>query len=267
MTKIIYFCASKDEIMRYKFGIVLLILHSSFFIIHSAYAQQYKVRSTKWKRIEVTSALDSKPNSTALAIIAPYKISVDSVMSPVLGMSRVAMSARRPESLLSNWAADVMVEGSTATGLPVADMGLVNIGGLRNNMPEGVVTCGDIILISPFENKLVVLEMKGKHMLELMRNIAAVGGEGVSSSVRIVISKDKKLINASINGQKISRKRTYTIATLDYLAEGNDKMYALKKAKKRHEIGLKTRDVLMESVIKHRIINSKIEGRIIVSEE
>jgi 2',3'-cyclic-nucleotide 2'-phosphodiesterase (5'-nucleotidase family) len=250
--------------MRHKLGIFLIFLNFSIFTLQSVSAQQYKVKSTKWKRVEVTSALDAQPDSQALAIIAPYKISVDSVMSPVLGMSRVAMSAKRPESLLSNWAADMMVEGSTATGLPAADMGLVNIGGLRNNMPEGVVTCGDIILISPFENELVVLEIKGKHLLKLMHNIAAVGGEGVSSSVRMVISKDRKLISATINGEKISRKRTYTVATLDYLAEGNDKMYALKKAKKRHMIGLKTREVLMESVVKHRIIDSKIEGRITI---
>lgn len=250
--------------MRYKYIVILLILHSLLFALHSATAQQYKVKSAKWKRIEVTKALDAKPDSQALAIIAPYKVSVDSVMSPVLGMSRVAMNARRPESLLSNWAADVMVEGSTATGLPTADMGLVNIGGLRNNMPEGIVRRGDIILISPFENNLVVLEMKGKDLIELMHNIAAVGGEGVSRSVKIAISKDKKLISATINGKKISRKRTYTVATLDYLAEGNDKMYALKKAKKRYEIGQKVRDVMMENVLKHRIIDSKMEGRIII---
>ena len=84
------------------------------------------------------------------------------------------MNAKRPESLLSNWAADVMVEGGTATGLEPADMGLINMGGLRNNMPEGIVRRGDIMLISPFENRVVVLEMKGSDLLELMRNIAAV---------------------------------------------------------------------------------------------
>jgi 2',3'-cyclic-nucleotide 2'-phosphodiesterase (5'-nucleotidase family) len=253
--------------MRHKLGILLLILHSLLFTLHSATAQHYKVKTAKWKRVEVTKALDAKPDSQALAIIAPYKVSVDSVMSPVLGASRVAMSAKRPESLLSNWAADVMVEGSTATGLPAADMGLVNIGGLRNNMPKGIVRKGDVILISPFENSLVVLELKGKDVIKLMHNIAAVGGEGVSRSVRMVISKDGKLISATINGKKISRRRTYTIATLDYLAEGNDKMYALKKAKKRYEIGMKTRDAMIESIIKHRFIDSKLEGRITISEE
>ena len=229
-------------------------------------AQDYKVRSFCWERVEVTSRLDAVPSAEAAAIVAPYKASVDSIMAPVLGMSRVAMPKGRPESLLSNWAADVMVEGGTATGLDPADMGLFNVGGLRNNMPEGIVRRGDIILISPFENYVVVLEMKGSDLLELMNNIAAVGGEGVSSSVRMEISADGKLLSCTIGGEAINPHRTYMVATIDYLAEGNDKMYALKNAVKRHETGLLAREVMMESVLKHRIIDSKIEGRITVKQ-
>lgn len=227
-------------------------------------AQDYKVRSFCWERIEVTSDLDATPSAEAANIVAPYKASVDSMMAPPLGLSRVAMSPKRPESLLSNWAADVMIEGGTATGLDPADMGLVNIGGLRNNMPEGIVRRGDIMLISPFENYVVVLEMKGKDLLELMRNIAAVKGEGVSSSVRMEISPDGDLLSCTIGGKEIDPNRIYTVATIDYLAEGNDKMYALKKAVKRHDIGILARDIMMEYVIKHRVIDSKIEGRIII---
>lgn len=230
----------------------------------SLQAQDYKVRSFCWERIEVTSELDANPSDEADAIVAPYRASVDSMMSPVLGLSKVAMNVKRPESLLSNWVADVMVEGGTTTGLERADMGLVNVGGLRNNMPEGIVRRGDILLISPFENYVVVLEMKGSDMLELMRNIAAVKGEGVSSSVRLEITEDGKLLSCTIDGKEIDPHRTYTIATIDYLAEGNDRMYALKKAVKRHETGVLIRDVMMEYVIKHRVIDSKIEGRIIV---
>ncbi len=245
-------------------AILLFILHFSFFTFHIALAQEYKVRSFCWERIEVTSALDENPSAEAAAIVAPFKASVDSIMAPPLGLSRVAMNPKRPESLLSNWAADVMVEGGTATGLEPADMGLVNIGGLRNNMPEGIVRRGDIMLISPFENYVVVLEMKGKDLLELMRNIAAVKGEGVSSSVRMEITADGQLLSCTIDGKEIDPHRTYTIATIDYLAEGNDKMYALKKAVKRHDIGILARDIMMEYVIKHRVIDSKLEGRIVV---
>ena len=131
-------------------------------------------------------------------------------------------------------------------------------------MPEGIVRRGDIMLISPFENYLVVLEMKGSDLLELMRNIAAVKGEAVSSSVRMEITADGQLLSCTIGGKEIDPERTYTVATIDYLAEGNDKMYALKKAVKRHDIGLLARDAMMEYVIKHRIIDSKMEGRIVV---
>ena len=244
--------------------ILLFIFHASLFSLHYAQAQQYKVRSFCWERVEVTSRLDAKPSAEAAALVAPYKASVDSMMAPVLGLSRVAMSAGRPESLLGNWAADVMVEGGTATGLEPADMGLVNVGGLRNNMPEGIVRRGDIMLISPFENRVVVLEMKGSDVLELMQNIAAVRGEGVSSSVRMEISADGRLLSCTIGGKEIDPHRTYTIATIDYLAEGNDRMTALKKALKRHETGNLARDVMMEYVLKHRVIDSKLEGRIII---
>ena len=227
-------------------------------------AQDYKVSSFCWERIEVTSELDEKPSVEAAAIVAPYKASVDSMMAPALGLSRVAMNAKRPESLLSNWAADVMVEGGTATGLKPADMGLVNIGGLRNNMPEGIVRRGDIMLISPFENYVVVLEMKGSDLIGLMKDIAAVKGEGVSSSVRMQITEDGQLLSCTIDGKEIEPNRIYTVATIDYLAEGNDKMYSLKKAVKRHDIGILARDIMMEYVLKHRVIDSKLEGRIII---
>lgn len=250
--------------MRYMNCKVLLL--STILMPVSMLAQHYKVRSLAWDRVEVTNRLDATPDAKVATVVSPYKAAVDSVMAPPLGLSRVAMSARRPESLLSNWAADVLVEGSTATGLEPADMGLINVGGLRNNMPEGIVRRGDIILISPFENHLVVLEMKGSDLMELMRNIAAVGGEGVSSSVRLRITKDGNLLEATIGGKEIVPSRTYTVATLDYLAEGNDKMVALRKAHKRHEIGLLVRDVMMESVLKNRIIDSKMEGRIVVAE-
>ena len=98
----------------------------------------------------------------------------------------------------------------------------------------------------------------------LMRNIAAVKGEGVSSSVRMEITENGELLSCTIDGKTIDPHRIYTVATIDYLAEGNDKMYALKKAVKRHDIGFLARDVMMEYVLKHRVIDSKIEGRIVV---
>jgi 2',3'-cyclic-nucleotide 2'-phosphodiesterase (5'-nucleotidase family) len=174
------------------------------------------------------------------------------------------MSAGRPESLLGNWAADVMVETSTATGLERADLGVVNVGGLRNNMPEGNVRRGDVMLISPFQNNVVVTEMKGSDLQQLMCDIAAVHGEAVSSSVRLVITKDGKLVSATIGGQPIDPMRTYRLATIDYLLDGNDKLYSMKRHGKVYPMNMLSRDAMSEYIIKTKVIDSKLEGRIVV---
>lgn len=216
------------------------------------------------ERIEVTNRLDIQPDKEALAIMAKYKPAVDSVMAPVLGKSLVGMSATRPESLLSNWAADVMMEFSGFLDGKRADLGLVNIGGLRNNMPKGTVRRGDIILISPFDNRLAIIQLKGSDLMSLFQDIAAVGGEGVSHEVRLVITKDGKLEDARVGGQPVDPERIYRIATLDYLSEGNDKMYSLKKAVRLDVSNLFTRDCMMQSIERAKTITSAIEGRIIV---
>lgn len=241
-----------------------ILLGLAFVPILLCAQEKYKVRSIAWERLEVTAALDATPEAEAFEIVKPYKHSVDSVMMPFLGVSRTAMSAGRPESLLGNWAADVMVETSTATGLERADLGVVNVGGLRNNMPEGNVRRGDVMLISPFQNNVVVTEMKGSDLQQLMCDIAAVHGEAVSSSVRLVITKDGKLVSATIGGQPIDPKRTYRLATIDYLLDGNDKLYSMKRHGKVYPMNMLSRDAMSEYIIKAKVIDSKLEGRIVV---
>lgn len=225
---------------------------------------QSSVTAITGKRIEVTKQLDGKLSQRIMDVIAPYKASVDSIVAPVLGQSEMAMSSGRPESLLGNWAADVMVEQCRRTFGTKPDMGIVNVGGLRNKMPKGTVRRGDIMLISPFENTLTMVTMKGADLLELMQNIAAVGGEAVSHEVQMHITPEGKLVSVLISGKAINPKKNYRIATIDYLAEGNDKMYAFKKAAQKKTSKVLAREAMMQSVQSHGTISSRMEGRIIV---
>ncbi len=218
-------------------------------------------------RIEVTDMLDAQITPRLRQALAPYKASVDSVVAPIVGRSLTAMGPGRPESLLGNWAADAMVWfSSSCDTLPDADFGLMNVGGLRNNMPKGTVRQGDIMLISPFNNWFCICELKGEDVTELMNNIAAVGGEAVSGEVRMRITRDGKLLHATIGGQPIDPQRTYRIATIDYLAEGNDGMSALKRATRVLMTPFLAGDVLMQHVKKHDFIDAKIEGRVEIIE-
>lgn len=238
---------------------LFLIFHSTLFALPSQ--AQRKITT---ERIEVTNRLDACPDAQALAIMEKYKPAVDSIIAPVLGESLTGMSAGRPESLLSNWSADVLVEFSDFIDGKKADLGIVNVGGLRNNMPKGSIRRGDIILISPFDNRLALVQLKGSDLLSLFQEIAAVGGEGVSHEVQLVITKDRKLVDAKVSGKPVDPDYIYRIATVNYLAEGNDRLYSFKKSIKQDLSPMLVRDCMMQYVERHSPINATIEGRIVV---
>lgn len=230
-------------------------------------AQNFEVKNIRGGRYEITSALDASIPDSAKAFLAPYRQKVDSVMGPVLGESASYMRAFRPESPLSNLIADILrLEAADVTG-KAADLAVCNIGGIRSALPKGQVTVGDILEIAPFENMYCVVTLTGEQLTELFGQIAAVKGEGISGA-QLRISSDGKLIQATVGGQPVDPERKYRVATLDYLSEGNDKMYAFKKAEVVETTTLPVREVLMsyikEQALKGLKVDAKIEGRITV---
>ena len=186
----------------------------------------YRVARVEGSRVTIDSTFDAHPDADAIALLAPYKHRVDSTMNRVLGTSAIAMDAHRPESLLSNLVADILREAASDTLGHPADMGLVNMGGLRATLAQGDITMANAYEILPFENALCIIVLRGSAFRKLCENIAYRLGEGVSG-VRLEVSKDRRLLSATVGGQPIDDDRLYTVATLDYLAEGNDGMHAL----------------------------------------
>lgn len=228
----------------------------------------YVVTQTEGSMIPVDATWDSDTDAEALALLAPYKARVDSVMQRVVGVSAVSMDKDRPESPLSNLVADVLREAAAQVLGRPADMGLVNMGGLRNVLTKGEVTCGNIFEILPFENSLCVLTLKGTALKALFRNIAAKGGEGVSG-VRMRITKKGELVDCSVNGREVEGDKLYTVATVDYLADGNDGMEALLQAEQRVcPAGVTLRKLFMEYFEKNmaagKPVTARREGRITV---
>lgn len=229
-------------------------------------AQRYGLVAVEAQRIEVTRTLDFRPDTAAVALLTPYKTIVDSITAPVLGYSTRRMEVRRPESALSNWVADVLRDAAARLGKP-ADIGLCNMGGLRSSMPQGPVKVGDVLAIAPFENHLCILTLRGDALQELMEQIAATGGEGISGA-QLEITADGKLTNAAVAGCAIDPEHLYTIATISYLAEGNDRMYALRKATEKDQRDILISQVMMDYIrAEHkagRKLKAETEGRILI---
>lgn len=216
------------------------------------------------------SLFDVVPDAETANFLAPFKAKVDSIMSPVVGRVACDMDADRPESKLSNLLADILIwAGKDFDEKPV--FSVYNMGGIRASFEKGDVTIGDVIEVAPFENKICFMTMKGSQVMTLFEQIAARGGEGVSHSVKAVISKDGKLKSLKINGEDVNPDAEYRIATIDYLAEGNDGMPAFTLGTNRKMLTDKSNnlrfiimDYLREETKQGHVVDAGIEGRITV---
>ena len=236
----------------------------------SSCRSHYEVASVQRTRIIVDSRYDAQPDGAAADFLKPYKHKVDSAMGPVVGRSAKYMTAQRPEGTLSNLLADIMVWAAKDYG-EQADLGVYNMGGVRADLPKGDVTYGDVLDIAPFENKIAFTTLSGSDLMALFRQMAAVGGEGVSHSVRLVITADEQLVSATVGGQPVDPARDYRIVTIDYLLGGNDKLDAFKRGRNVNspqEESNNSRYVIMnffrEMSKQGRLVDAEIEGRITV---
>ena len=245
-------------------------LAASALLAVSCAPERYCVAGVQRSRIVIDSRYDATPDREAESFLAPYRAAVDSLMSPVMGTAACDMGRQRPESPLSNLLSDILVWSSQRFG-EQPDFAVYNMGGIRATISKGDVTRGDILDIAPFDNKICFLTLKGSDVLELFRQIAQVGGEGVSGSVRLVITKDGRLLSSSVGGKQIDPAASYRVTTIDYLAQGNDHLEAFKK--KTEFVSPKSDEnnarFLIEDYFKAmkaegKSVDAKVEGRIVI---
>lgn len=247
---------------------VFSVLAVSALLVLGGCRGQYQLTDVQRTRVLIDSRYDRLPDSEAEAFIKPYRQKVDSIMSPVVGNIDHFMAARKPESDLSNLLADIMVWGGEAFH-EKPDFGVYNMGGIRAAFAKGRVTYGDVLNVAPFENHICFLTLTGEKTMELFREMASVGGEGVSHGVKLVITRDGQLRSATVNGKAIDPSARYRVATLDYLAQGNDRMKAFKAKtnvvspqEEAYDVRYVIVNYFKSKAAKGETVNARVEGRI-----
>ena len=242
-------------------------------LMSSCAPKHYQLKGVERSRIIIDSRYDQNPDQAAVKFLEPYKRVNDSIMGPIVGQVAHNMHAARPESDLSNLLADILIwAAKDYNEKPV--MAVYNKGGIRADFTKGDVTYGDVLDVAPFENKICFTTLTGEKLMELFRQIAYRGGEGVSKGVELVIKMDEKgetgeLVSARLHGQEIDPQAEYRITTLNYVLEGNDGMSAFLDGTNNvrpEEASNNTRFLIMnyfrEMQAKGIVVDAQVEGRI-----
>lgn len=181
--------------------------------------------SASSRLIPVDKRLDNRIDKNLAGVIDGYRQGVDAIYRIKAG--RAGRDLDNNGAPLLNFMADFIFDRGTQLADNV-DLAITNKGGLRQSWKKGDISEGQVIDMIPFQNKIVVLDIKGSDLTDALNVMAARGGDGVSNSVRAVFSPATHTCSAiEINGRPIDPQRTYRVATIDYLAKGGDYMEPL----------------------------------------
>ncbi|WP_163707876.1 5'-nucleotidase C-terminal domain-containing protein [Mangrovibacterium lignilyticum] len=190
-------------------------------------------------------------------------------MKEVVAESDVELIKKKPESLLTNYLADILLhEGqmyaSRYTGRPIPTVAYLNYGGIRTDLPKGKITVGKIFELMPFENEMVLLKLKGEDLYSMAEKIAQQGGDCVAG-LKLSI-KAGEIESFAINNKPVNKGIYYWLVTNDYVANGGDDMTMFLNRATIINTGIKLRDCFIEHMRNDfdagRIISPKLDGRI-----
>ncbi|MFT3751744.1 MAG: 5'-nucleotidase [Paludibacter sp.] len=249
--------------MKFSKLLVIILCAASF---NACSPKVWQITSRSSANIPLDSTTEALADKNYEKYLQPFKQKIDTEMNIVIGQAAETMRPHAPESLLSNFCANVYLHTAADFAGSKIDIAVVNLGGLRTVIPAGNITVRKVFELMPFENELVIVWLKGDKLFELLQFFAKVGGEGVSG-LRMEISHGSAT-NISISGEPLDTGRLYSIATNDYLAGGNDKMFQLAMYEKRINTGIKIRNMLLNYIKMEtkngNKIQSSLDGRISV---
>lgn len=184
----------------------------------------------------------------------------------VVGYSPEALGKGYPESKLSNWAVDIIMDQvQKASGKPV-HMGVLNFGGIRANMPQGDVILDDMQSMFPFKNHIVYLEMKGSEIRKILEHMAARHFQ-VLGGVRVV-AEAGQLVSVEVGGAPLDDEKVYGVASISFLLRGGDGLSLEESALTVQNFDIDIIDAIMNHVYAEkaagRPLTAELDGRVIV---
>ncbi|MDD2466338.1 MAG: 5'-nucleotidase C-terminal domain-containing protein [Desulfobulbus sp.] len=148
-----------------------------------------------------------------------------------------------------------------------ADLSLQNGGGVRVDLPPGAITVKDVYTVLPFKNTLVQLNATGQEIKDALEDaVEGVVGPtlntgcypyagGLRWHIDLNQPKGERLSHLEIRSADGSYRpfklnKTYKVATMSFLADGNDSFTALKNitGDRRIDVGLDYAEAFLQYI-------------------
>lgn len=243
------------------------ILICFFLVFLNSCKQENNLYKIEGHQITISDSLETNPGIEAF--IKPYRDHVEKDLDSVLAYAVETYSKTEGEfnTAIGNLMADAVYEEANPifknrTGHDI-DIVLLNHGGIRSIISKGNVTTKTAYEVMPFENTIVVVELKGQQVQEMINYLAKAKRAHPISRLKIVLDKYYKVKYATIKGEPIDVKKTYFVATNDYLYLGGDNMSFLKTNDSLYTLDYKVRNVLIDYFIKKDTLRPVIDDRFI----
>ena len=185
-------------------------------------------------------------------------------MDEIIGSAGVYLSRTNvdAQSLMGNTIVDAMRHEVNA------DFAFMNLGGVRADIKSGPVTYRNVFDVMPFDNMVVSFKCSGEFLRRIIETRVEGGRHGmIVSGGKVVYSKKRKnferVTSLQIAGQPWDPNRIYTVATTDFLMQGNAGLTLLTQVPAEditnHQVNL--RDAIVNYFKKNSPIRTKIDDR------
>lgn len=234
---------------------------SSLIVSEHAFAQRHTATQIYYENYSITSSL--KKDSLFIKMLKPYKDSMSKTMEKVIGFAIVTLNRKQPEGTLGNFLADVLKIMAERKFNRKVDAAFMNPGGIRSYIAKGNITIGRIFEVMPFDNLLVLQEVKGATLKQFLHHTASKKGWPVSGLSMVINNNTADSI--VMTGKPLDENAVYTIALPDYVANGGDDTGMLRGIPIINK-GYLVRECIIEYIqeltSKGRAVSAEIENRV-----
>lgn len=273
-----------------------------------------KGECTDWEGSPILLNTSVPEDQDVVQAMKPWKEIIDAEGNKVIGSTAVFLdysngACRKGEcnigNLITNAFVDEYVETREPGSWTRAAIGFINSGGIRasitGTIPDGNITFADLITSQPFSNTVDIIELQGKHLLEVLefsvsrpyshyrgngrhkRDLEAreFNGQGFlqMSGIKVTFDLNKPVMErvSSVavrcaecdvpQYEPLDLEKWYRVALCSFLVTGGDGYEVIVDNARNHVTGRLDYEVLVDYISKYSPLTTGIEDNIQIIQE